>query len=184
LIPRAGRSARSILRMEALICLTCLAVVAIYSVRYTADPVDLVSLVTNRGTIRVPKQIAENYSAAIRFMSEHASRGELVLSVPEDTSLYFLSGVPCPTRVFAFTPGILAPGKMTDEVIAAMDRQNIRYLLWSNRTFPDYGVPNFGTDFDRPLGDYLTSHYHRIGPLVPHSDLSWQVSFTLWERNR
>jgi hypothetical protein len=183
LIPRAGRSQRSVLRMESLICLACLVVVALYSVRYAADATDIVPLVTDRGTIRVPRQVAENYAAAIGFMREHASRGELVLSIPEDTGLYFLSGVPCPTRVFAFTPGILVPGKMTEDVIASVSRQNVRYLLWSNRTFPDYGAPYFGIDFDRVFGDYLSSHYHRLRPLVPHSDLSWQVRFTLWERN-
>lgn len=184
LIPRAGRSPRSIVRVEALICLGCLAVVAIYSVRYTTDPAGLVPLVTKHGTIRVPNQVAENYSAAIRFLTEHASRGEAVLSVPEDTSLYFLAGVQCPTRVFPFTPGVIAPGKMSEEVISEIDGHNVRYLLWSNRTFPDYGAPNFGADFDQPIGAYLTSHYHRVGPLVPHSDIGWQVSFTLWERNR
>jgi hypothetical protein len=184
LVPRGGRPPRAVIRVEALLCLACIAVVAIYSGRYTADPTDLVPLVTKHGTIRVPKQIAENYSLAILFMSEHAARGEFALSVPEDTSLYFLAGVPCPTRVFAFTPGVLAPGKMTQEVIGAIERQNVRYLLWSNRTFSDYGAPNFGTDFDQALGAYLTSHYHRVGPLVPHSDIGWQVSFALWERNR
>jgi hypothetical protein len=28
----------------------------------------------------------------------------------------------------------------------------------------------------------LTSHYRLVGPLVPHSDLSWHVSFTVWVR--
>jgi hypothetical protein len=116
-------------------------------------------------------------------MKNKSSAGDAVLSIPEDTSLYFLSGMPCPTRVFAFTPGTLAPGKMTQELLAGIDRQRVRYLLWSNRTFPDYGAPIFGTDYDRVLGSYLTSHYHPVGPLVPHSDLSWQAAFTLWERN-
>ena len=58
----------------------------------------------------------------------------------------------------------------------------MRYLLWSNRSFPDYGAPQFGTDFDQALGRYLTSHYRRVGPLVPDSDLDWQLRFTLWER--
>ena len=184
LIPRAGRSLRSVMRVEALICFACLAVVAFYSVRYTADPAELTPLITTHGTIRVPKQVADNYYAAIRFMTEQSSRGESVLSIPEDTSLYFLAGVPCPTRVSVFAPGVLAPGRMTGQVIAEIDRGPVRYLLWSNRTFPDYGVPIFGVDFDRPLGEYLTSHYHRVGPLVPHSDIGWQTAFTLWERNR
>ena len=182
IVPRSGRSRRLVFQGESLICLACLAVAAIYAIPLTADSSDLVQLKTERGTIRVPSQVADNYRAAIQFMKKEAALGQSVLSVPEDTSLYFLSGTECPTRLFFFTPGILAPGKMTDEVIREIERKPVQYLLWSNRTFPDYGVPRFGTDFDRTLGDYLTSHYRRVGPLVPGSDLDWQVNFTLWER--
>jgi len=182
LIPRGPDDRRSGFRGEALVCAACLAVVALYSVQYTAYPEALVPLVTPRGSIQVFPQVAENYEAAIRFLQQKAALGESVLSVPEDTSVYFLSGTQCPTRLFFFTPGILAPGKMTEEVIRDLERKPVRYLLWSNRTFPDYGAPVFGTDFDRVLGQYLTSHYRLVGPLVPHSDLSWHVSFTVWER--
>jgi hypothetical protein len=116
-------------------------------------------------------------------MKEKASAGESVLSIPEDTSLYFLSGTYCPTRVFSFTPGIVAPGRMTDKMIREIDRKPVRYLLWSNRIFPEFGTPVFGEDFDREIGDYLKAHYHRVGPLVPvaASDSDW--SAVVWERN-
>jgi hypothetical protein len=39
-----------------------------------------------------------------------------------------------------------------------------------------------GADFDQTLGDYLTSNYRRVGPLIPDADLDWQLRFTLWER--
>jgi hypothetical protein len=182
IVPRAGRPQRLVLRAELLICLACLGVASIYSLRYLAESSDQLRLVTDRGAIRVPRQVAENYKAAVSFMKEKSSAGDSVLSVPEDTSLYFLSGTECPTRLFFFTPGMLAPGKMTEEVIQEVESKRVRYLIWSNRTFPDYGAPRFGTDFDQTLGDYLTSHYRRVGPLVPNSDLGWQVAFTLWER--
>jgi hypothetical protein len=182
MIPRTGRSRRFVLRAELLICLGCLAVVAMDSVKLSADSSDLTELVTPRGTIRVSSQVATNYRTAIQFMQTAASQGDSVLSVPEDTSLYFLSGTESPTRLFFFTPGMLAPGKMTTEVIQEIERKPVRYLLWSNRTFPDYGAPHFGTDFDQTLGSYLTSHYRRVGLLAPDSDLDWQLQFTLWER--
>jgi len=88
-------------------------------------------------------------------MKEKASAGESVLSVPEDTSLYFLSSTNCPTRVFSFTPGIVAPGQMTDKMIREIERQPVRYLLWSNRQFPEFGTHVFGEDFVPRIGDYL-----------------------------
>ena len=33
-----------------------------------------------------------------------------------------------------------------------------------------------------PSGEYLTSHYREVGPLVPYSDLDWEAKFTVWER--
>jgi hypothetical protein len=183
IVPRIGHSPRIILRSELLLCLGCVGVVAFQSVRLTADPSDLATLQTARGTIRVPSQVAANYRAAIQFVKDKNRKGELVLSVPEDTSLYFLSGQECPTRIFQFSPGVVAPGKMTREVMEQIESKNVRYLIWSNRTYADYGTSVFGVDYDQTLGDYLKARYHEVGPLVPNSDLDWETKFTLWERN-
>jgi len=182
IIPRTRIADRVALRCEMLISVGCLAVAASYAVALMAVPTDLEALRTDRGTVRVPRQVAENYRAAIRVMKEAAAHGEMTLSVPEDTSLYFLSETHCPTRVFQFSPGIIPPGKMTEETIREIREQPVGYLIWSNRTYPDYGAPVFGKDFDQTIGDYLASHYQRIGPLVPGSSLGWQASFTLWRR--
>jgi hypothetical protein len=124
---------------------------------------------------------ARTYRAAIAFMKDAASRGDSVLSVPEDTSLYFLSSTHCPTRVYAFTPGLLAPGKMTQELTREIDSGPVRYVLWSNRIFPEYGAPSFGVDYDRTLGEYLKTHYRFLRPLVPGAPFSdWTAG--VWER--
>ncbi len=184
IVPRRDQPRRIILRSELLLGMGCVAVVAFTAVNLTADRSDLVQLTTNRGSILVPTQVAANYKAGIAFIKETNRRGELVLSVPEDVSLYFLSGQSSPTRVYVFSPGTVVPGKMTDEAIAEIERQPVRYLLWSNRNYADYGVPIFGKDFDQEMGAYLTSHYREIGPLVPHSDLDWETKFTVWERKQ
>jgi hypothetical protein len=182
-IPHSGRSRRFIFAGEAAICLACLIAVAIPTIRVEHWAKAFVPLSTERGTIRVPQQLAQDYKVAIRFMKDKASAGETVLSVPEDTSLYFLSGTYCPTRVFSFTPGIIAPGPMTDKMIREIDRKPVRYLLWSNRIFPEFGTPVFGKDFDREIGDYLKTNYHRVGPLVPDVHSYWDWSAVVWERN-
>jgi hypothetical protein len=182
IVPRRDQPRRIILRSELILCMGCVAVVALNAVNLTADRSDLVQLTTKRGSILVPTQVAENYKAGIAFIEEKNNRGELVLSVPEDVSLYFLSGQDSPTRLFQFSPGVVAPGKMTDGVIEEIERQPVRYLLWSNRTYEDYGTTTFGKDYNQDLGAYLTSHYREVGPLVPHSDLDWETKFTVWER--
>lgn len=182
IVPRYGRHRRMVLAAESLICAGCLTVAVLQADVYAADRSRLVRLATERGTIYVAKQVRDNYVAGIQFMKEKASRGESVLAVTEDTSLYFLSGTECPTRVFTFNPGVVAPGKMTEDLIQEIDRKRVRYLLWSNRTFPEYGVPVFGKDFAQTLGEYFTSRYRRVGRLVPGTPTIWEVSLTVWER--
>jgi hypothetical protein len=140
-------------------------------------------LSTERGSIRVSEHLAEQYSAAIRFMKEQNALGNQVLSVPEDTSLYFFSATHCPTRVFTFTPGVLAPGKMTDELIREIEAKPVRYLLWSNRTFPEYKAMRFGYDFDQTLNQYFVSHYHRVRLLVDNPVPFGEWNAYIWERN-
>jgi hypothetical protein len=167
---------------ELLVCLGCLGAVMSYTNPLLASTKGLEPLSTERGTVLVSRNMAKNYRAAIRFMQEETARGESVLSVPEDTTLYFLSGTHAPTRYYLFTPGVLAPGEMTDELLEELNRKRVRYIIWSNRTFPEYGVPAFGVDFDRPLGEYLKSHYRPIGPLVPINGSMWEWHAEVWER--
>ncbi|HET6142872.1 MAG TPA: hypothetical protein VFE02_05145, partial [Candidatus Acidoferrales bacterium] len=121
IIPRSGRSRRFVMVGELLICLACLVTVALPTISAEARVKNYVPLTTERGTIRAPKALVENYNAAIAFMKEKAAAGESVLSVPEDTSLYFLSSTYSPTRVFSFTPGIVAPGVMTEKMVHEID---------------------------------------------------------------
>ncbi len=183
IIPRSNRTRRFVLLAESVLCLACLTPVWSYTRANEAEARDFVPLVTARGTVRVSKHMVESYTAAIQFMKEKAERGESVLSVPEDTSLYFLSGVDCPTRVFAFTPGLVSPGKMADELIQEIGQKRVRYLLWSNREFPEYGAARFGIDFNPELGDYFKANFHRGEQLAPGPEDSHVRNFVVWERN-
>ena len=44
---------------------------------------------------------------------------------------------------------------MTAKTIAEMELGRVRYVIWSNRQFPEYGVPEFGVDFDVPFAEYI-----------------------------
>jgi hypothetical protein len=132
---------------------------------------------TSRGVIFLSPGMPAQYQAAVRFMQAAAQRGESTLSVPEDVSLYFFSETECPVRFYALTPGLIAPGPMLNDLIAQIEKKHVRYLIWSNRQFPEYETPEFGIDFYRPLGDYFRSQFRPISTL-PGS--GW--SATLWER--
>jgi hypothetical protein len=163
-----------------LICVGFVCAAALHSATLPGGG-NLVPLATDRGTIRVSKNVAANYQIAIAFMKEKAALGQPVMSIPEDTSLYFLSETDCPIRVLSFTPGTLAPGKMTKEVIGEIEHAHVRYLIWSNRIFPEYGVPTFGWDYDRTMGDYFKAHYRFLRPLSATAPF-WDWNGGIWER--
>jgi hypothetical protein len=177
-------SVRGQLWSKVILSAACLLTVGYHSFYLMTVPKTTLSpLKTARGSIWLSHANAENYAAALQFIKEKTTRGETVLAVPEDTGLYFLAGIEAPTRVFSFTPGIVAPGVMTENILHQLESKPPDYLLWSNRIFPEYQAMVFGKDFDRPLGDFLKAHYHRLGLLPPHSGSysDWQVA--VWERN-
>jgi hypothetical protein len=183
-IPPSNRSRRFVFLAEFALCLGCFTAAFVHTGLIDREARDFVPFSTDRGTIRVSKHMAENYKAAVQFMKEKAALGQSVLSVPEDTSLYFLSGTRCPTRVYLFIPGAVAPGKMTEEAIGEIERKPVDFLLWSNRTFSEYGAKEFGTDFNPEIGDYLKSHYRPVGPLIANDGTSSDWTAVVWERKR
>jgi hypothetical protein len=72
---------------------------------------------------------------------------------------------------------------MTDEMIEQIEKKPVRYLIWSNRTYPEYKVLRFGVDFDQTLGHYLFSHYHRLRILLPDPVPFGEWNACIWERN-
>jgi hypothetical protein len=182
IVPGLRRSRTFVLRSELVVCSCCLIWVITHAQVFVGPHNRLEPLTTERGIIWTSKHMVANYQKAIAFMKEKAAAGDFVLSVPEDTSLYFLSGTVCPTRVYQFTPGVLAPGKMTEDTINEIERKKVRYLLWSNRSFAEYGVPTFGRDYDTVFAGYLTSHYRPVRPLVADGGAGWAAM--VWERVR
>jgi len=178
---RDGEKNRGARRAGAVALAGCLAAVAVVAV-VKGRRVNPVALETKYGTLRVNQRVAENYRAALKFLQEKKDRGDAVLILPEDTTLYFLSDTHTPTRVYPFTPGVVAPGRMTEELFREIEEKNVKYLLWSNRTFVEYGVPNFGRDFNQELAQYLAARFQRKGPLVPGGEKHWGLTFVVWER--
>src|SRR5258708_1497299 len=180
IVPEPGRSRTFEFRAELVVCCCCLSWVVTHTDVFVGQHTDLVPLITERGVIKTQKHMVVNYQKAIAFMKERAAAGDSVLSIPEDTSLYFLTGTQCPIRVSQFTPGVLVPGKMTEDVIGEIERKKIPYLLWSNRTFAEYGVPVFGRSYDTYFADYLTSHYCPVGPVFENKERGWNA--VVWKR--
>jgi hypothetical protein len=136
---------------------------------------------SERGTIYLPETMLPAWAEAVDFMRHAKASGHTVMSIPEDTALYFFSDVLCPIRVCIFHPGVVAPGHMMNQVIGEIRQAQVQYIIWSNRKFYEYGAPEFGVDFDRPLGEYIRSKYRPVrdfGSKEPPE--GWHA--ILWER--
>jgi hypothetical protein len=181
IVPEIRRSPSFTQQAQMLVGFSCFVAAAFYSNPFLALESHLVPLITERGTIRLSPEMAQNYQKAISFMKEKAAIRESVLSIPEDTSLYFLSATHCPTRLILFHPGVLVPGKMTDELIADIEKKRVRYLIWSNRGFAVYGAPQFGEDFDQSFANYLRTHYRPVESIGPDNKRGWWRA-VIWER--
>ena len=175
--PGLASGSRSVALLPCLATLVAvtLAILPLYKSNLGSAP-----LATERGVIYTTPQKASAYRSALDFIQQHKHPDTSFLSVPEDMSLYFLAGIHCPTRVYQFGPGVLAPGKMTADVIQEIERRKVRYLIWSNRTFEEYGVPNFGVDFDQELGDYFSAAYRPISTIGDDANGGWRA--VVWER--
>jgi hypothetical protein len=180
-----GNASGSDPRIQKAILFVCAALCTWVTVQVYPDYSEMrkarLALEGERGTIYLSETIFPAWVQAIDFMRHVKTTGEAVMTIPEDTALYFFSGVLCPIRVYMFTPGLVAPGHMTDEVIGEMKQARVRYIIWSNRKFYEYGVPEFGVDFDRPLGEYIRGNYRPVGEFGSSKRPDgWHA--TLWEK--
>src|SRR5215510_11461763 len=102
-------------------CAVCGWVTLLGIPRYVDLRIRRVAFESERGTIYVPETTLPAWADAVYFMRQAKQSNQAVMSIPEDTALYFFAGMLSPTRVFAFTPGTLSPGPMTAKTIAEME---------------------------------------------------------------
>ena len=112
---------------------------------------------TDRGRIYGQPSEATLFPEVIRFLKQRRAKNETVAIQPEETSLYFLSG----TRScwYMFHPGILDLEERQRQYISDLEIHQMKYILLSNRTTEDYGLPFFGLHFSQQsmLGSSKTS---------------------------
>lgn len=138
---------------------------------YRAAPAE--ALASDRGTIKIHAGSATAYREAIAFIKARSAQGGVVASLPEDMALYFLTGTRAPSRNYVLTPGVLTPGPITDRYVEDLRRAGVTDIVWSNRSFEEYGVPEFGVDFDPAVGEYLRAGYQRSRALARGGTGAW-----------
>lgn len=123
-------------------------------------------LVTEHGKLAIySEQKNASYEKTLAFFEWAKANGRSVMVLPEDTALYFFAGISAPSRFYALTPGVIAPGAMTQSYLQDLARARVDYVVLTNRPFPEYGAPYFGIDFDRPVLEWIDLHYEVVGQI-------------------
>jgi hypothetical protein len=117
---------------------------------------------TDRGAIYTRRAEAVLFPQIIDFMKQQKAMGKIVLVIPEETSLYFFSGTDSPTRWYPLLPGALEPRREA-EYIAQLEAQKIDYIVLSNRSTEEYGVPFFGIDYNQSVYQWIQKNYEVTG---------------------
>jgi hypothetical protein len=120
------------------------------------------ALHTDYGTIYTTHENAAVMRLAIDFLKEQKALGKHVLVLPEELPLYFFAGMEAPSRWYQLSPGILLPGA-EGTYIAELRAANIDYVLVSNHSNAEYGVPYFGLDFHQKIYGWIQDNYEVSG---------------------
>ena len=116
-------------------------------------------LKTARGEMYVQAAYAGLAHGALEKLAEVRRRRGTVVILPEATALYFLSGVSSPSRYYFFHPGVLAPGQVTREFLAELERKPPDLILLTNRSTAEYQRPYFGLDYDLEVMQWVQVRY-------------------------
>jgi hypothetical protein len=118
---------------------------------------------TTRGNIYAWKSESLEFPAVIQFIQEKHQQGEKILILPEETSLYFFAGIEAPSRWYMIHPGLLDPEDRQLRYIRELEAHGIDYVLFSNRTYGEYGFPHFGIDCDRTIYQWIRGNFEVVG---------------------
>lgn len=142
-----------------------------------------VPLRTAQGVIYAPWGEASAFNEAIRFLDQKKAEGKRVLILPEETSLYFFTGLTAPSRWYMVHPGLLDNPSREQLYIRQVEDFGVDYVMLSNRTNREYGFPFFGLDYNHEVYEWIQTHFELIGECGRFSRTNpWELGFLIYQR--
>jgi 4-amino-4-deoxy-L-arabinose transferase-like glycosyltransferase len=141
-----------------------------------------------RGSFYAEPYFAQPVAEAVKYVREHSSPGEYVLTLPQGTTINFLAERPYPLREEIIHPGFLA-GETEIETIERIKSHNVRLIVVANILTPEFRDRIFGAEYNQELMDWITDNYHKVAhfEIPPPSKMKpTDVPFFIvaYERNR
>ena len=97
------------------------------------------------------------------YLKEHLNPDETFLALVDDPLYYFLTDKDSPYRLTSFSEHIKVREDQEQELIRALERENVRYVILSNRyKSPETGLGTFGETYCQVLSHYLRDRYQIV----------------------
>jgi 4-amino-4-deoxy-L-arabinose transferase-like glycosyltransferase len=114
-----------------------------------------------RGTLFADKTSGPAIDRAMKFIEANTSERDFIAIVPEGCDIAFLTGRRINFRHQVLIPGFLSQQDELD-AIAALMRDNVRFIFVPNRPMMEFGSLEFGKDFYQTLGNYIEENYQVV----------------------
>lgn len=147
---------RARLIVRSICCVAIIATAISFGLRYRSKFVYEINAM--RGSIIIEKHSGSVIDQALQFIASNTSPGEFIAIFPEGNDLAFLTGRRINSRHQVLIPDFLSE---QDEIntIAAIMRDNVRFIFIVNRPMREFGSEAFGRDFYQTLGGWIENNY-------------------------
>jgi hypothetical protein len=179
---RVPDSARLWMWTSALLCCGLVSLtVAYYPVHRRSYPIR-----SQRGSAYMEPVTGQVFAQTLAFLNEAKARSQKFVVWPEEVALYYFTGTLAPNRWWYVIPGIVSPGELTSRFLQDLDRQQVEYVVLSDRSTPEYGLPIFGVDYDQQMYRWLEQNFRVIRTIGDYQRVTypphWAVQ--IWQRKR
>jgi hypothetical protein len=115
-------------------------------------------IVTPRGTIY---DALADRTAAISELGRFAAATHMrsLVVIPEGLALNYLLAIPTPLAYYTFTPPESADPGVEARIVEEFERKRPEWIVLVPRRLEEFGVRQFGVDYDRGLASYLRERY-------------------------
>jgi hypothetical protein len=117
---------------------------------------------TARGSFVANDASAPALQRTLDLIDARTAPGEPILALPSDGGVYFMADRPPATYEVMFLPGLLDSRADERRTIERLDSDDVRLVALSSRDFSVFGFRDFGTDYNRLLGDYIKREYRLL----------------------
>ncbi len=139
--------------------ITILSMIAAFSFRYRKK--FSYEITAPYGTVIVETDTGPEIEATLKFIQANTAERETIAVLPEGNDLAFLTGRRINLRHQVLIPGFMSKQDELD-AIAALKRDNVRYIFIPDRAMREFGSVAFGRDFYQTLGNWIEENYETV----------------------